>query len=98
MIKPAQLQLVRQAWTGGFGGVWVLQKWGKQCCGLCDAVPRGDRRQQEIGGTGMKDAGGGGCSALPERRMRGERGHGKTALSCRVLLPLWEPQYCINAL
>lgn len=24
VIKPAQLQLVRQTWTGGFGGVWML--------------------------------------------------------------------------
>lgn len=24
VIKPAQLQLVRQAQTGGFGGVWTL--------------------------------------------------------------------------
>jgi len=41
VIKPAQLQLVRQAWTGGFGGVWTLQKRGNQCCRLCGAVPRG---------------------------------------------------------
>lgn len=38
---------------------------------LCGALPQGQGRQRELGGTGMKDAHGGGCSDLPERRTSG---------------------------